>query len=530
MQGYNYTHNGRYDEAILHFRKIQNSDVAMRDYLLFYLGKAYLSQQECPEARTVFRELLEGYPDSRWAPLAKVQVKSKEDCPALESEMVTQEKQEGCEGIRSASRKAACFFSSRQYKSAKEIYGEMAEKKNPSLKILTRLSQSAARSQDFETALEANKKILKRFPRTKAAKEALQKIAFLQQDAGHYREAIDALQELIKTTKSPYERRPYWERLAWCYFRLEEYEKAIEAFDGALALNETPFSLYWKARSFERLGKSAEARPIFQNLADIYSGNYYGIRALERLYRGNPPPSAFCGWWVKQSAHWQKTEVTLADSKSLERIYELTSLGLFSDATLEIRRLRPHLKLPLPNDPKKLKRKNDGDFYFDETSLSEENSDYPLPYAAHLFSEVKGAGVDPFLVFAMMRQESRFRESIVSPAGAIGLLQMMPGTGQRIAKEAGWQEYHPQWLYDPTTNIELAVRYVKKLSGIFDGKWYEIAAAYNAGERTVKEWAVQRKGVPEEEFIEEIPYPETKNYVKKVFENWKAYRFIYRGF
>lgn len=135
--------------------------------------------------------------------------------------------------------------------------------------------------------------------------------------------------------------------------------------------------------------------------------------------------------------------------------------------------------------------------------------------------------IDPFLLYGMMRQESRFRESVVSPAGAVGLMQIMPGTGRKLARDAAWDDYDTTWLYDPVTNIELAVLYVRQLAGLFDGRWYAIAASYNAGEAVVREWVNLRKGLSEEEFIEEIPYQETRNYVKKVYANWKAYRFIY---
>ena len=211
---------------------------------------------------------------------------------------------------------------------------------------------------------------------------------------------------------------------------------------------------------------------------------------------------------------------------ALQRIYELASLGLFHDAEIEVRRVRGRLRIPLPPDPKKIKKGREG-FFFEARHLEAEHPDYMIPYADFTFSGIHKTAVDPFLLYAMMRQESRFRDSVVSPAGAVGILQIMPGTGRRLAKEAGWSDYQPDWLYDPVTNIELAVKYIKKLSDLFDGKWYAIAASYNAGEHVVKEWVAQRKGLPEEEFIEEIPYSETRDYVKKVYTNWRAYRFIY---
>jgi soluble lytic murein transglycosylase len=534
LKGYKYTQEGRHDRAVAHLLKIRQLDVAMRDYILFYLGKGLLNRQACHEAREVFRELVQGYPESRWIPWAEPQVQSAEPCPPLILEVQEAERTDCGEVLEEVDR-ADCLFRQRQYPKAKELYRRLVEgregAKGQGIFNLTRLSQAASRSQDFETALWANFALRSRYPKTETAREAHRKIAFLHQDAGDYRKAILVLKELVEEARSAAERRHYQERIGWCHFRLEGYREAIAAFDAALREIESPFSLYWKGRSLERLGRKGEGEEFFRQLADIYRGGYYGIRALESLYgRGSPPSRILKEWWLPAGPglRWEKELASLGESSDLERIWELASLGLFQDAEIEIRRSRSRLGIPLPSDPKKI-RKRGGEFLIEMRSLREENPDYRMPFADFLVSQIQAskAEIDPYLLYAMMRQESRFREAAVSPAGAVGILQIMPGTGRRLAREAGWAEYQPSWLYDPVTNIELAVNYVRKLSGLFGGRWHLIAASYNAGEHVVKAWAEQRKGLPEDEFIEEIPYQETKDYVKKVYANWKAYRFIY---
>jgi peptidoglycan lytic transglycosylase len=535
LKGYKLTQANKAAQAVASLEKVRETDAAIRDYVLFALGRAYLDLKRCEEARSIFSELAESFPDSRWFSLAQVQAESEEACPPLKAPEL-EEATVDCgsiSGDRNGQESADCWFSARQYRKAKEIYRGLP----PDPEVLVRLSQAAARTQDFRTAIQANESLLQLFPRSKEAKEAERRIAFLKQDSGDYASAIRLLKALAAKTRLKQEKRQYFEQLGWCHFRLEHYEQAIENFEEALAIAETPRSLYWKGRSLERLGRNAEAEEVFQQIAQIYGATYYGIRAIERLgsrLHGEKTSveATLDSWWNRLSGgiSWDTWTMTSEDSPGLDRISELTALGLLEDAGVEIRRARSRLALSLPEDPKLIRKLPDGRFVFEVRNPRAEDSDYRIPYADHLLSEFKKAtplGLDPLLLYAMMRQESRFRETIVSPAGAIGLLQIMPATGQKLAREAGWGDYRPEWLYDPFTNIDLAVRYFKKLSSQFEGRWYAVAASYNAGEQVVSEWLKLRGGLLEEEFIEEIPYQETRDYVMKVYTNWKAYRVIY---
>lgn len=532
LKGYTYTQRGKEQKAVRHFSKIRDIDAGMRDYVLFFLGRSLRRLERCDEAKEVFRELATSYPESRWAEQAAGQLESSEPCPSLEIASVLPPKV-NCEPVEGDEERADCFFTSRQYAKAKDLYRELC--RNPSIFRLTRLSQAASRSQDFATAIEANRTLMNRYPRTPAADEAFRKIAFLYQDWGDFRRAIPLLEELEAKVRSSQEKRHYRERIGWCRFRLGDLKGAVQSLDDAIRAGETPFSLYWKGRSLERLGRRREARELLRNLMRIYGGSYYGVRASEKLARAGSARGGEGRPWrsISKGVDWEWVTESMERTNNLERIHELTELGLLDDAAIEARRHRIRSGVRLPSDPKKItKNKKTDRFEFQRRIPKGEDADYPLPYADFLFSQVgkwKGLGIDPFLLYAMMRQESRFRESVVSPAGAVGLLQIMPWTGQRLAVEAGWSEYQPKWLFDPSTNIELAVRYVKKLWDLFGGKWYAVAASYNAGERVVAEWLKQRPGLPEEEFIEEIPYRETRGYVKKVYTNWKAYRAIYGG-
>lgn len=534
LKGYKVTQQGKPGKAISSLEKIKDAPVAVRDYVLYYLGRAYWEDKKCDRARQVFGELVENYPESRWFSAADAQVRAQEACPPLEVTSIVAPSL-NCSETEDVRDRADCWFSAREYPKAKDLYLTLP----PDPKVFVRISQAAARSQDFKTAIRANEDLRRLFPKSREASEALRKIASLYLDSGQFEDAIRVYKDLAAKTKAKSEKRQYFERMGWCHFRLEQYESAVARYEDSLALEETPRSLYWKARSLDRMGRTEEAERTFQDIAQVYRGTYYGLRAVERLggrlHGGKTSVAATLeSWWTRlpNGIEWSHWHDIAEASRELTRVEELTSLGLLEDASVEARRARIKLGLRLPQDPKKIRKSSDGGFVFEGRSPKSEDGDYRIPYADHLLTAFKKAsplGIDPMLLYAMMRQESRFRETVVSPVGAIGLLQIMPSTGRKLAQDSGWEEYQPDWLYDPLTNIDLSVVYIKQLADLFKGRWYAIAASYNAGEKVVNEWVKQRSNLLEEEFIEEIPYQETRDYVMKVYTNWKAYRVIYEG-
>ncbi len=373
---------------------------------------------------------------------------------------------------------------------------------------LKRLSQSAARIQDFEGAIAANWELIEKFPRHREVIEALERIAFLHQDSGNFHEAIPIYARLLPKIKKSSERDEIRQKVGWCFYRLGQYPAAIETWEAME--EETAPSLYWQARSWERRGNARRGRELDRQVIEKWPRSYSALRALARL-SGSERRARMTEWWPDRvKLRWKKEETPLDFSEEAERIIVLRELGLPQEAEVEIRRLRAEQREV-------------------EIRQTPEEGDYRIPYAGFLFPEAKQRGlpIDPRLVYAMMRQESHYEAGRRSRAGALGLLQLMPRTAERMAQELRWADFQTEWLLEPVTNIELALAYLKKLSRLFDD-WYEIVAAYSAGEGSVAEWRRQRRGMGEEEFIEEIPYDETRDYVKKVYANWQAYRWIYR--
>jgi soluble lytic murein transglycosylase len=151
---------------------------------------------------------------------------------------------------------------------------------------------------------------------------------------------------------------------------------------------------------------------------------------------------------------------------------------------------------------------------------------YPHAWRAEVGQAARRAGVDPFLVAAVMREESNYDPRAVSRAGARGLMQLMPTTAQPLAATRGWPFRGGDLLDEPASNIELGASYLGGLLRDFGDPRLALAA-YNAGPRRARQWWQARRSDDVEVFVEEIPFDETRYYVKRVMLSWEEYRRIY---
>lgn len=152
---------------------------------------------------------------------------------------------------------------------------------------------------------------------------------------------------------------------------------------------------------------------------------------------------------------------------------------------------------------------------------------YPQPNRDIVFSEAYASKVDPYLVFAIIRAESKFQTAAESPAGARGLMQIMPETAAWIAEQQGITDYSTIDLHDPRDNIQLGCWYLSDLIEEFNGNLPLVAAAYNAGRGTVSKWVSTGQWTGDPDQLDHIPFEETRQYVKNVLKNYEAYQEIY---
>jgi len=131
--------------------------------------------------------------------------------------------------------------------------------------------------------------------------------------------------------------------------------------------------------------------------------------------------------------------------------------------------------------------------------------------------------VDPFLAAAIIREESQYEIRALSRAGAVGLMQVMPATAQSMAKKNGGGDIGRDDLFDYETNIRFGVKYLDHLIEQFAGNITQVVASYNAGPQAVSSWMAKYAGKDQDEFVEMIPYQETRQYVKRVLRSYREY-------
>ncbi len=151
---------------------------------------------------------------------------------------------------------------------------------------------------------------------------------------------------------------------------------------------------------------------------------------------------------------------------------------------------------------------------------------YPLHYREPLFRYAQENSLDPYLVAAVIRVESRFRPRVTSPRGARGLMQVMPETGRWVAGQMR-VPFDPEMLYDPEYNIRLGCWYLASLHREFDGRIVPALAAYNGGRNNVRKWLETGRWDGSAATLARIPYQETRLYVARVLRDLERYQRIY---
>jgi soluble lytic murein transglycosylase len=152
---------------------------------------------------------------------------------------------------------------------------------------------------------------------------------------------------------------------------------------------------------------------------------------------------------------------------------------------------------------------------------------FPQPYWSDLSADAQKNGLDPYLVASLIRQESEFNAGVVSHANAYGLMQLLPSVGKSMAKKQGMKGFNANGLLNPSVNLELGTKNLRLVLDRFDGQPEYALAAYNAGDVPVRQWMAIGNYKDIAEFVESIPYTETREYVQAILRNREIYRALY---
>jgi len=294
-------------------------------------------------------------------------------------------------------------------------------------------------------------------------------------------------------------------------------------------------SEYWFARTIERQGRKSEAKAIYEKLAaapysDLYAIYSVGRGAPRRDHRTNP--------LMTNRPDWREIAEKEMPAE-LQLAYELTALGSMRDASLEIRRNVSRENAHYAEALRAEVHQSMGDALAMFISLRKAwpqlatveqdavpayflNMYYPRKYGDEIEEQAAQNAVDPNLVRALILQESYYNPKARSRAGATGLMQLMLPTAKEHAHHLN-VTFASMRLNNPHVNIQLGTYHLRMLMNLFRGNTYLAIAAYNAGQGNVAKWRRAAPKQPLDELIESIPFPETRNYVKRVTMLRSAY-------
>jgi len=380
-----------------------------------------------------------------------------------------------------------------------------------------------------ERAFAAYLEIANEGAKQEFADDALMEAAGLRRGMGRYAEAAALFEQVPKSfPESKFIPRAAWEA-AWCRYLAGEYTVSAGAFK-ALLKDESvrEKSLYWLARSLENSG-SGEASDYYATLLNEFPAGFYA--SWHREQKG-----------IKEQREALDQRFVLIDAQIpavFEKARLLASLGMQEEARneaaaarkktgdkkgqfpglaklyLEMGEYGSAIALFLQNRPVK----------WEKGALPLWTAGYPLVYSEQVSRHAAANGLSEALMYSLIRAESGFSPTVKSPAGAIGLMQLMPATAKATAREKG--TFNPARLTSPEFNIMLGTKHFRDLLKEHDGDVVYSVAAYNAGASAVERWRKNLKGLKKDEFIESIPYQETRDYVKKVYAAAAIYRQLY---
>lgn len=154
---------------------------------------------------------------------------------------------------------------------------------------------------------------------------------------------------------------------------------------------------------------------------------------------------------------------------------------------------------------------------------------YPYRHRAEIARRAAQYNFDPLLVAAVVRTESKFEPQATSRRGARGLMQVMPETGRWAAENLGLEGYQDDHLYDAATNLWIGTWYLSDLRHEFGGDIILALAAYNGGRRNVRQWLASKQWNGEHQNLDQIPFRETRDFVRRVLTDYQRYVWLYDG-
>ena len=366
-------------------------------------------------------------------------------------------------------------------------------------------AKAAERHDEFELAGEVYHQLSRRYPASDFAEDARWSVAFTHYCRGENEQALKLFLDAARRSRQPHIIDQSW---------------------------------FWAGKTARRLGQSDEATQHYSRAAAGFPRSYYASRAVSLGYGDGQIPKA--PTVSRTAATVPERAQHLRGSAHVQRAYALMELGMTKVAKGELRHAerlhrRDTAALRLIHEGYEELRLHDHALRL-ATQLASGNDParmvalYPSYYWDQIAEAAREARVDPYLILSVIRQESFFNSDAVSRVGAVGLMQIMPQTGRKLARTLGVRPFERNLLFDPDVSIRLGTRFLGDQVRSFQrGPAENLGmalglAAYNAGPRVTRSWLERFPYEDPDAFVERIPYKETRLYVKKVLKNYAIYR------
>ena len=386
-------------------------------------------------------------------------------------------------------------------------------------------------NQDYNmTAYALYTQIIEKYPYFDKASEAYYSIARMHEDWSEWPKAIKFYTDIVeKYSRSKFFERSHF-KVGFLYYMNGEYDKAIDWLAKEKNIVVDPHNkaqaCYWLGRTYEKIKKKRDAEAQFDEVRQKYPLTYYsfilGIDPQSIRHDGlgfqnvkieqNHPlylPSIYLGVGLQKPA---RSMIQSYGNQNEEHLYQIVQL--FHDTGFYVFAMPNALDLTEKTISKR--------------GLQDElvRMIFPVKYFDLVEKESKPQQMDPFVVMSLIKQESGYFERAVSNANAVGLMQLLVPTAQVLAKASKSPLPEKDDLFNPDTNIKLGVEYLKNLNDQFNHDIVLVLSAYNAGpDRSVK-WKNRWPNVRKDEFVELIPFSETRKYVKLILRNYSYYKFL----
>ena len=350
--------------------------------------------------------------------------------------------------------------------------------------------------------------------------------------------ALEYYNAISQFSESAYAPEALW-NIIWNSYKNGDYTTVEMLANQHIRLykkvKSTPKVMFWLAKANLKQNKQTEAHNHLNKLIARFPDDYYGLRAESLINKKN-------NFWMtsgnnkipesKEGIEFpiSVSQIEIKDLKLINTLFEMGDYEIFKDAVYNSPIVESWFEYKNDKKSRSIVLARDEIDKMD-VKPSVLSAAYKLAYPRYWVSEMNIAGsklgIDPYLVAAIVREESYYNEHAKSKTGATGLMQLMPLTASYMISKLSDEVEKFADLEDPRTNMYLGCNYIKYLQERFSNDLM-VVAAYNGGEGYVSKWMKTNDIEDLDEWIENIPFDETRNYVKKVFRSYHMYKKIYQ--